>query len=213
MRRNQGLDELSPANEHVPRTITATNFGVTPWKEKFDLGASSMGAQPSAGSAPTANTRSPFCGRFGPKRAASDWNSSIICGTKWKMCEMTLNHCQPAIVLPDLSPGYKREHRRSSFWCHRWQWTPRNWWDAFLWKPFLPSRDLPVWLLQMACHPYRNSKNNLHRDNELNSCDLASENKIETLQISHFTSCCCSLGDGLLFRIISLNWKDFHVRI
>lgn len=30
MRRNQGLDELSPANEHVPRTITATNFGVTP---------------------------------------------------------------------------------------------------------------------------------------------------------------------------------------
>lgn len=68
----------SPANEQVPRTMTAANFGVAPWKEKFAFGASSIGEHPSMGFAATANTLSPFGGKLGPKRAARDWNSSII---------------------------------------------------------------------------------------------------------------------------------------
>lgn len=63
---------ILPANEQVPRTMTATNFGVAPCKEKFDFGASSIGEQPSDGSAPTAITRSPFVGKLGPNRAAND---------------------------------------------------------------------------------------------------------------------------------------------
>lgn len=55
-----------------------TNFGVNPWKVKFALGASAIGEQASEGSAPTAKALKPFEGRLGPKRAASDWNSSII---------------------------------------------------------------------------------------------------------------------------------------
>lgn len=68
----------SPANEQDPLTISATNFGVIPWKEKLAFGASSIGKQASAGSAPTARTLKPFGDNDGPKRAASDWNSSII---------------------------------------------------------------------------------------------------------------------------------------
>lgn len=59
--------------------MTATNFGVMPWREKFALGASSIGRQASKGLAPIANTLNPSGRRLGPNRAASDWNSSIIC--------------------------------------------------------------------------------------------------------------------------------------
>jgi hypothetical protein len=71
-RHKERFTLYSPANEHDPRTTSATNFGVIPWKEKLALGASSMGVQASAGSAPTAKARKPFGGKLGPKRAASD---------------------------------------------------------------------------------------------------------------------------------------------
>lgn len=63
---------LLPAKEQVPRTITAANFGVIPWNEKFAFGASSIGKHPSAGLPPTARTLRPLGGKLGPKRAASD---------------------------------------------------------------------------------------------------------------------------------------------
>lgn len=68
----------SPAKEQLPRCITATNFGTNPWSVVFSFGAGSMGVHASMGFAVTARTRNPFVGKFGPKRAASELNSSII---------------------------------------------------------------------------------------------------------------------------------------